>query len=74
MTIIEKLKNAGYKFSKKNWPIIHREEIKSLGITPGDLNREFRAATIHQTMGPNWCFGFFLQCGKNARRPLAVRK
>jgi len=74
MTIIEKLKNAGYKFSKKNWPTIHREEIKALGITPGDLEREFRPATLSQTMGPHYCIGFFLQCGKNARRPVAVRK
>jgi len=70
--VITIMQKAGFKFSKKKWPVIKVAELKELGITPTDIGKEFRPATVYQTLGPQWCYGIQLDTGNN-KRQLAVR-
>ncbi len=65
----KKLSEAGYKFAKKKWPMLQVEDLRRIGITPEELSRETHSATIHETMGPHWKYGFFL-----GHRPKAFNK
>lgn len=63
MTTIQKLKKAGFKFTKTIWPMVTREDLIKAGISHEEFCREFRGATIHETMGPNWKYGIKFQAG-----------
>jgi len=68
------LKKAGYKFKKKDWPLIPKEKLQELGITPEKLYTDFRPATLTQTLGPNYSIGFNLGTYNGHYRPMAIKK
>jgi hypothetical protein len=73
MNVLETLKKEGFRFTKKNWPTVPVQTLRDLGITPTDLERDFRQATLAQTMGPLYCIGFFLLAKGGGTRALAIR-
>lgn len=72
--LMAKLKKAGHKFAKKNWPTISRNQIKDLGIADEEIWQNTHPATLSETMGPNWKFGFMFETCKNFTRPLSFNE
>lgn len=65
--LMAKLKRAGHKFAKKNWPTLSSKEFERLGIPREEIWQNTHSATLSETMGPNWKFGFMLKVGRSAR-------
>jgi hypothetical protein len=70
---LETLKKAGYKFNKKDWPLVPVQKLRELGITPEQLGKDFRQATLYQIGGPNYCLGFKLEITPGQWRPKAIK-
>lgn len=50
--VTETLRKAGFlgsKFSKRNWPKISVTDLNKLGITPADLDIEYRKACLYES-------------------------
>lgn len=62
------------KLSKKSWPQVTWEQLAEAGISRDEFWHNVTPATIHQTMGPNWCYGVNLVVSKNSWRPYRLNK
>jgi len=53
----QKLRAAGFRFSKKTWPLVSRMDLELAGISSEEWWSNVRGSTLSETMGPNWKLG-----------------
>ena len=73
MKVIDILKQAGFKFSLRQWPSISTRQLQALGITPTMLWAEFGKACLEQTSIGNRPRIGFMMTTINSARPLYLK-
>jgi len=68
-----RIKKAGYRLTKRQWPTITVKELADLGITREMFGANTAQATIHMTMGPLWRYGIKLLIGRENTRVVYFR-